>query len=238
MGAPDLISGGYFLIRPIARAACFPSHLVRDPIVSASNCLQDECLPDFEWFSDKGDRKWLMETAPRLGLTEAEGDRIQAWVEAGFRASPPSVRWPNVFASIDALRELVSIIGRVPAGFIAIGIALPCELVPRMLTEPDSTKETEVWGQLGAALPPVPGLDLGWEVLGRETVENHMNVLGFHSWLCNGMEEDAEREFNITPNARGFIERYEDARKVAEYCDKIQPEPGVWLPWLITQYEI
>lgn len=236
----DLISGGYFLIKPKPHDGWHPAHLVRDPIVSASNCLQDGGLPDFEWFSDKGDRKWLMETAPRLGLTEAEGDRIQAWCEANYRgdSNTDRVRWPDVFASLEALRELVSVIGRVPSGFIAIGIALPRELAPRMLTNPEKTKETEVWGQLEAALLPAPGLDLGWEVLCRETVGGHMDVLGFHSWLCNGIETEAEKEFGIVPNARGFIEKYEDARKVAEYCDRIQPEPGVWLPWFITQYDL
>ena len=233
MGGPDLVSGGYLLIKPLARAACFPTDLVRDPIVSASNCLQEDFLPDFEWFSDQGDRKWLMETAPRLGLTEAEGDRIQGWCNAAFLDG--RVHWPNVFSSVESLRELVGVIGRVPAGFIAIGIALPRELVPRLLVTPD---DIEVGGQLNAALLPAQGLELGWEVLGREGVVGKMNVMGFHSWLCNGMEEDAQREFGITPNARGFIDTYADAKRVAEYCDKIQPEPGVWLPWLITQYEI
>lgn len=235
---PDHISGGYFLIKPKARDAWHPAHLVRDPIVSASGCMRDGILPDTEWFSN-GDRAQLLATAARLGLTDAEVGHIQAWVEASCRgATTDKLRWPTVFASVEALRELVAAIGRVPAGFIAIGIALPRDLVPRMLSEPEKTKDTEVWGQLAAALPPAPGVELGWEVLGRETVEGHMNVLGFHSWLCNGMEEDAQRKFGIPPNARGFIDIYEDAKRVAEYCDKIQPEPGVWLPWLITQYEI
>jgi len=234
----DLISGGYFLIKPKPRDSRHPAHLVRDPIISASDSLQNGRLPDFEWFSDKGDRKWLMETAPRLGLTEAEGDRIQAWCEAGYRAKPPKVRWPTVFASIDALRELVSVIGRVPAGFIAIGIALPRRLAPRMLTSPDKTDETEVCGQLEAALLPAPGLDLGWEVLCRWVIGDHTNFLGFHSWLCNGIETEAEKDFGIVPNERGFIEKFEDAKRIAEHCDRIQPEPGVWLPWMITQYEL
>lgn len=230
MGAPDLISGGYFLIKPKPRDGWHPAHLVRDPIVSASNCLQEDCLPDFEWFSDKGDRKWLMETAPRLGLTEAEGDRIQAWCAANYRGDPKTdrVRWPDVFASIEALRELVSVIGRVPSGFIAIGIALPQEFVARVCAE-----ESSAYGiteQLQHALVPTPGQGLGWEVL----CYDHGS---FHSWLCNRLEDDAEKRFGIIPNARGFIDRYEDALKVATECTE-HAEPGVWSPWMITQYEI
>jgi hypothetical protein len=229
----DLISAGYFLIKPMRRDAWHPAHLVRDPIISAG--FYDEVLPDTEWFSD-GDLQERANDAARLGLTEAEGDRIQAWFEANYRANAADkVRWPTVFVSIDALRELISVIGRVPSGFIAIGIALPRELVPRMLTEPNGP---EVWGQLQASLQPAAGHQLGWEILGRETVGGKMQVLGFVSWLGNMMEVEAEKEFGIVPNEHGFIERYEDARKVAEYCDKVQPEPGVWLPWLITQYEI
>ena len=231
MGAPDLISGGYFLIKPMRRDAWHPAHLVRDPIISASSCLQDDGLPDFEWFSEKGDRKWLMETPPRIGLTEAEGDRIQAWCAANNRGDSKTdrLRWPDVFASIDALRELVSVIGRVPSGFIAIGIALPLEFVARVCAEENSAYG--ITEQFQHALVPTPGQHLGWEVL----CYNHGS---FHSWLCNRLEDDAEKRFGIIPNARGFIEKFEDARTVAEYCDNIQPEPGVWLPWLITQYEI
>ncbi len=232
MGAPDLISGGYFLIKPMARDGWHPAHLVRDPIISAG--FYDEILPDTEWFSN-GDLQERANDAARLGLSEAEAARVAVWCDFASRQIPPKLRWPTVFASIEALRELVAIIGRVPSGFIALGIALPRDFATRMLTEPN---EAEVWGQLQASVQPTAGHQLGWEILGRETLGGKMEVLGFVSWLGNMMEVEAEKEFGIVPNEHGFIEKYEDARKVAEYCDKVQPEPGVWLPWLITQYEL
>jgi len=84
--------------------------------------------------------------------------------------------------------------------------------------------------QFRHTLVPAPGQELGWEVL----CYDHGS---FHSWLCNRLEDDAEKRFGIIPNARGFIDRYEEALKVAAECTE-HANPGVWSPWMITHYEL
>jgi hypothetical protein len=57
------------------------------------------------------------------------------------------------------------------------------------------------------------------------------------SWLCNGIDRDADEKLGITTNAFGLIERLEDAARVVRHIrDDGHAEPGLWLPWLVARY--
>ena len=58
------------------------------------------------------------------------------------------------------------------------------------------------------------------------------------SWLCNGLEKDCAERFGVGLNADGLIANYDDALRCLGYVrgGEVQPEPGLWLPWLLTVY--
>jgi hypothetical protein len=58
------------------------------------------------------------------------------------------------------------------------------------------------------------------------------------SWLCNGLDRDAEEKLGIQTNAHGLIDSMADAARVVRYIrEDGHAEPGLWLPWLLVQYD-
>lgn len=60
----------------------------------------------------------------------------------------------------------------------------------------------------------------------------------FHSYLCNSLEDDYDKEFGFRLNSNGFISTIDEAKKLAEYTnqDTVSAEPVLWLPWVIVKY--
>jgi hypothetical protein len=57
------------------------------------------------------------------------------------------------------------------------------------------------------------------------------------SWLCNGIDRDADDKLGIKTNASGLIERLDEADRVVQYIrEDGHAEPGLWLPWLLVRY--
>jgi hypothetical protein len=72
---------------------------------------------------------------------------------------------------------------------------------------------------------------LGWDVLCADYAD-------FHSWFCNGIDHvDA---VGVGFNAHGFVDSFDDAQRVADYCNVPEngAEPGYWAPWRITRYPL
>ena len=57
------------------------------------------------------------------------------------------------------------------------------------------------------------------------------------SWLCNGIDRDADEKLGIQTNESGVLDRLDDAERVVRYIrEDGHAEPGVWLPWLLVRY--
>lgn len=78
-----------------------------------------------------------------------------------------------------------------------------------------SRQRSEVFGSL-----------LGYEILGWD-------YGSFHSYLCNGLEEDIERRCDIQINHMGLIQNcYEEVEQFVKIIEG-KGEPVVWLPFAI-----
>lgn len=75
------------------------------------------------------------------------------------------------------------------------------------------------------------GSVLGFEILGYD-------MGTFHSYICNRLEDDYDKEYGFRLNRSGFISTIDEAKKLAEYTnrDDVGAEPVLWLPWVIVKY--
>lgn len=146
--------------------------------------------------------------------------------------------FPGVFPSFDSAREFFT---RLLAGspeLLILGIGLYGDYVADFLDFLDKensfpgARDCGVWQAVNQRNNPAPGgTILGFEVLGYEHG-------GFHSWLCNDLQSNANREFGIQPGDLGLLCTFDEAKQVAEYAarDDVGAEPALWMPWLIVQY--
>jgi hypothetical protein len=106
---------------------------------------------------------------------------------------------------------------RQPQPNAAVGADAQPEFADVLLREekpPENHGTPGIYEAVGQGL----SLEAGGEVLGYEVLGYEWG--GFHSWLCNGLEVDSYREFNIRPNRYGFISNLEEAIKSAEYASR------------------
>jgi hypothetical protein len=226
------ISGGYFLAKYLKRPDSMPADLLPDRILSASNCIAD--IPDawaVKWANYKeSDRR---EEAAKFGITPEILPQVIEWVTSGLESQ--LIGWPVVFYSLETARKFAQRFLPNDSDLALIGIGLLPQLATLLLREekpPDNHGTPGIYEAIGQGISLEPGGEvLGFEVLGYEWG-------GFHSWLCNGLEVDSYREFNVRPNSHGFISDLEDACKSAQYAsrEEVGAEPALWQPWLVVKY--
>jgi len=228
----EFISGGYFLAKHADRAAGMSADLLPTRILSASSCITD--IPDawaIKWANYKeSERK---EEAAKFGITPEILPQVIDWVTSGLESR--KIGWPVVFYSLETAQQFAQSFLPHDNDLALIGIGLQRELADLLLREekpPENHGKPGIYEALSQDLNLASsGLVLGFEVLGYEWG-------GFHSWLCNGLEVDSYREFNIRPNRYGFISDIEDAAKSAEYASRedVGAEPALWQAWLVVKY--
>ena len=226
------VSGGYFLVKYAHRAESMSADLLPARILSASNCISD--IPDawaVKWANyNETDRN---EEAAKFGITSEILPQAIDWVTSGLESQ--KIGWPVVFYSLETAREFAQSFLPHETELALVGIGLRPEFAAFLLRE---EKPPENHGTPGIyeALSRGWSLEAGGEVLGFEVLGYEWG--GFHSWLCNGLEVDTYREFNIRPNRHGFISDLEEAVKSAEYAsrEEVGAEPALWQPWLVVTY--
>src|SRR5688572_19548165 len=199
------ISGGYFVAKYSDRAECMSPDLLPARILSASNCIAE--IPDawaVGWANyPENDRK---DEAAKFGIRPEILPQVIDWVTS--RLESQKIGWPVVFYSLDTARQFVQSFLRHENDLALLGIGLKPEDAALLLLEEkpqDNHGTPGIYEALGQGLRLESGGEaLGFEVLGYEWG-------GFHSWLCNGLEVDSYREFNIRPNRYGFISNPEEA---------------------------
>lgn len=59
------------------------------------------------------------------------------------------------------------------------------------------------------------------------------------SWICNGLDREADEKLGIPTNSLGLIDNPDDAARVVTYIrEGGRGEPGLWLPWLLVRYDV
>ena len=170
----------------------------------------------------------------RFGLERAAVDKLCRWYQEGqelefdvFTALPPA---QEVVRSFLAGRSDVAI----------IGVGLPRAYIQEFLTVGPPPSENagfvESFNPVVDVIKRDQPLTPGGTVLGFEPLVANGGLAC--SWLCNGLDRDAEEKLGIQTNAHGLIERLKDAARVVTYIrEDGHAEPGLWLPWLLVQYD-
>ena len=232
---PDLnayVSGGYFLGRPMARAAFMNPELLPDAILTASHCLVD-FVPDawsIAWSGDSPEER--QERASRFQLTGAALEEFMDFCTHALETG--ELGWPSVLRDIEIARRVKSQFFSKIEGLVVFGIALARELVKDFLDETrQEAGHAGVLTALRRGLAPDPsGIALGFDVLGWDWC-------AFHSYVCNSLENEFASVLNIRPNQYGFFDRIEDARRCADHSnlETTGAEPALWRPWLTVVYD-
>lgn len=197
-------------------------------LLTLSTCLAP-FLPDAWSYS------WAeMSEAERLLPVEQLGlpsESLWRWVNemtVGFDAG--DVAWPHVIRSFDVASEIF--------------LRLPIDREWRLLEiglhvdDVDGFVRSERW-----ASPSPPGIVAS--ILERQAIRTGGVALGFevlgseqgtpHSWLCNGLENDAATSLGVRPNASGLLSTLDAARRASRYFnDERLGEPVTWFPWLVV----
>ncbi len=230
-----MISAGYMLAKRTLRPDYICSQLMPERILSASECLVD-FVPDLwtiDWTRLPDEER--AKKARVFGMDAAARRQVSLWVEEGVDKG--AFGWPNVFFSTDDAREFVRRFVPGQEDLVLFGLGLPERLSELFIESETPSDETGASGVFEAIsrLQPLEdgGRVLGFEILGYDTS-------GYHSWLCNGLEQDVADELSVRPNADGFVDTYHDAMKAAEFCgrDEVGAEPGFWAPWLVVEYDL
>jgi hypothetical protein len=205
--------------------------LLPERILTASSCIIG-LAPDtwaLAWTQEGGDER--RKAAAQFGLSDETLRSITAWTSSAFDAG--RVGFPHVLLSLDAALELKRLF--MPEDVVVFGIGLPRDLIASFVDYaevPDGMGVPGVVRALEAITRPAPGgVPLGFDVLGWD-------VSSFHSYLCNGLESEFDRQLGVRPNAHGFYDSEDEARRCAAHANLActRAEPGLWLPWFVHAY--
>lgn len=226
---PDLVSGGFFITRALARPSGLGHGLLPDELLTLSSCLT-EFLPDgwaLEWSSCSHDERVLALT--KLGLSEDLLPTLMRVATDAFASG--ELGWPCVWNTSTSARTALATIGERSSEFVILEVGLSVDVASELVAE---FAPGPGMGSLGfiAKLSTQSnmasaGVPLGWEVLGIE------HGGSFHSWLCNSIESEAEAQLAIRPGKFGLLASHAEADAVVELIrNGIGAEP---VPWFAAQ---
>lgn len=200
---------------------------------SLSDCLC-KIFPGTEALSwAKGDKDTQRHFREALSLSEREAEKLRAWVDARFNEG--AIGWPSVFLSLDVAHQFGRLYLQDVPNLKLVATGLPQSNVLALVEDgvgDASQGQSGVEAQLlkRLALPKEGWRRRGYEILGHDHG-------GFHSFACNGLEEDYKDKLGIKLNAEGLIESLQEAALATDYTgrDDVGAEPGLWLPWLMLE---
>lgn len=230
----EWIDAGYVLLTegrsPKSSHGLLPAHLV-----TVSTCLVD-AYPD-SWALPWVETSLVESRAIQdsLGLEDDEFALLREWV--GQALDSGEFGWPNVFFSAQIAREFQARFLRTLKGIRLVGLSLTKEVAEDFLrTEApqEGYGASGVWTMVARGESPrAIATQLGFDVLGAEFGGS------FHTFSCNGLEQDYNDKFGITFNELGLIPEYESAVLAAEYTnrDDTGAEPVEWYPFRVEGLE-
>ncbi|MFY9858880.1 MAG: hypothetical protein WAK79_12475 [Exiguobacterium chiriqhucha] len=227
----NIRSGGYLLIERTKRAAYMDAQLIPESVQSASACIcEQHPTLDVLWGTSKERKKAYRE---RLRLSEEAFFKLTEWVE--IHQESGDLGYPQTFQTVELAKRFRNrFFSHIELDIIELG--LPESYVADFLAEGDEGESLERYGverllRHGCGAPV--GRLLGYEVLGYE---NGM----FHSYLCNGLEQDFAKQFSFQLNRHGFISTFEEAERYCTYSNQedVETESVLWLPWAIFEVDV
>lgn len=233
----DCVAFGYSILLPRPRPDWARKELP-ERIISGSGCLKTDLTDVWldAWREREGDLESVYRDAQdQWGLSRQAVDELCFWYQ-----TKPEVDM-NALRSLSAAQEVVRQLLPDRDDIAIVGLGLPRASVDELFLAA-ATGDTK-----GA---PAGISELIIEALKRnEPLANGGTVLGYEplvidgglacSWICNGIDREADQKLQINTNAFGLIERLDDASRVVRYIDDDgHAEPGLWLPWLAVRYPL
>ena len=226
--------GGYYLIEGTSVKNWMNREILPSQIYSPSSCIcelhpDDICL---SWVKGSKEAKRLYRE--KLGLTKEQFTELQEQIDESFNSG--RYGWLQVFIDFDEAKTYYQKWLKNVPNIKLVAIATTQEHRDIFLAEenPDgeNTGAYGNWSALnrGIVIDINQGL-LGYEVLGFETG-------GFHSFICNSLENDFSSKLGIELNSNGLVENYSEASKAADYAQNpdVGAEPALWQPWAIVEF--
>jgi len=170
-----------------------------------------------------------------LELDDTDFADLQLWVSRSMDNG--KFGWPDVFLSLRSAREFKNRFLGAIAGSRIVGLSLAKDVAAEFLREErpqEGHGAPGVWTMLKreVALNQQASL-LGFDVLGAEYGGS------FHTFSCNGLEEDLNKKLGITFNEYGLIGDYSSALAASDFTnrDDVGAEPVAWYPFRVDEYQ-
>lgn len=228
------VSGGYRIVLPFGRPEAMDATLIPERILTQSDCLgaMAPAAWSIRWVTETDEKRRA--TGGKFGLMGADLDRFVDWTTAAIQQD--ILGWPGVFFDVDAALAAKKDFFADNDDVVLCGVGIAEGDVAAFVVETETTGPQEGMTGIGAAvrlgLPPDPRGELvGFDVLGWD-------MGGFHSYICNGLQDDFRDQLGATPNARGLYDTMSEAAACAQFAglDSTGAEPGLWLPWEVRVY--
>lgn len=233
----SFVAGGYFLLKSVSRQMWMAADLLPEAVLSLSECISPSVQIYWGWH-ENGQAE-----ARRFGVPEDKLAGLRDWLTLTKK-----VEFSNVFFTTDAAREFAAEFLTGIEQVHLLGIGLPHGLVepflhanPQQIYSANEGQYQSAEYGTNAMLRKGEPLSPGGQVLGYEVL-SYSYAIG-HSWLCSGLEREMHTLFGIRPNARGFIETYDEAMRVYKWIaedeqqgQRAEPEP--YYPWRVVDYPL
>jgi hypothetical protein len=229
----SFISGGYRLVKSVRRPIFNSKPLLPEQILSTSTCITDT-LPDqwaLNWINEENTAR--KEKAKKFGVTEEQLPSLIEWIT--LQIDKNRMGFPNIFLSTADAKDFLKKFNLASNDVVLIGIGIHIDVIEELI---ESASPLNLMDGLVHTIARRGPLEQKGEFLGFEIYGHEMGA--FHSWLCNGLEEEASKQFGIRPNHFGFLDNYWDALKCSKHFEKdeVGAEPVPWLPWAIVRYPL
>ncbi len=222
--------GGYYIVKPTQRAEYMNSQIMPETILSVSNCICD-VYPDISsvWSTSEKEKDKYRQN---LNIPSSTFNNLIEWIDD--KNNSENFGFPHVFNNLESARDFYFNFLYNVQGLNLVGIGLPEEYNNEFVEDTGITKETYYGVEkkiFNRCQMESNGSVLGFEILGYD-------MGTFHSYICNRLEDDYDKEYGFRLNRSGFISTIDEAKKLAEYTnrDDVGAEPVLWLPWVIVKY--
>lgn len=220
--------GGYFIVKTVSRADRMNNNVLHELVLSASRCICN-FYPDIDiiWSESKEKKETYRKT---LMLDNHSYGEMECWINERFKNN---FNFPNVFNNYESAVEFHHKFLDGLNDLRIIGIALPNKFRDIFLEEQDDLRYGVCKNLSQSLRISLEGTVLGYEILGFE-------YGGFHSYICNDLEDYYYDKFNFKLNDNGLISTLDEAEIFSDYTnEEIEgAEPVLWLPWVLLEYPL
>jgi len=220
--------GGYYIVKSTLRADYMNSNVLHHSVLSASRCICN-FYPDIDviWSESKKKKETYRKT---LRLDNYTYDEMEHWINDEFEKN---FDFPDVFNNYESAVKFCHKFLNNQNSIRIIGVALPNKYRDVFLAEQDDFRYGICKNLNQSLCINLNGTVLGYEILGFEAG-------GFHSYICNHLENYYYDKYKIKLNNHGLISTLEEAQILADYTNNEikDTEPVLWLPWIILEYPL